>query len=199
LQAALVANAQSVAATGKSIERLLDACFAGKRFSGAPARTALIRTEDFDRDAALTDRPGTGISIFLHRVDVNGTMRSAWSGVSGRDGQVHLPLDLHFLLTPWATNAEDEHHILGIAMECLETHPILTGPLLDAAAGWAPGEAVQLMVEDLPGDALMRMFDSLPSSFRLSVGYVARVVRIDATGTSLPVTTTIATGVVPPA
>ncbi len=194
-----MANAQSVAATGKSIERMLDACFAGLRFSGSPARAALVRTDDFDRDAALTSRPATGISIFLHRVDVNGTVRASWSAVSSQDGQVHLPLDLHFLLTPWATNAEDEHHILGIAMQCLEERPILTGPLLDPSAGWAPGEAVQLITEDLPSDALMRMFDSLPTSFRLSVGYLARVVRIDAPVTSLPMTTTVVAGMLPPA
>lgn len=194
-----MAGAQSVSATGKSIERLLDSCFAGMTFSGAPARAALIRTEDFETDAALTDRPTTGVSIFLHRVAVDGVVRATWSTVSSRDGQVHLPLELHYLVTPWATNAEDEHHILGLAMQCLERQPILTGPLLDPAGNWTPGEAIQLLAEDLPTDALMRMFDSLPSSFRLSVGYCARVVRIDAPARNVGIATTVVTGTVPPA
>jgi hypothetical protein len=194
-----MASAQSLSATGKSIERLLEQCFAGMSFSGSPAHAALIRTEDFDQDASLTSRPSTGVSIFLHRVDVNGPTRAAWSTVSSYDGAVHLPLDLHFLLTPWAANAEDEHHLLGVAMQCLESRPILTGPLLDPAGAWAPGDAVQLIAEDLPTDAIMRMFDSLPTGFRLSVGYVARIVRIDAQRAAVPVATTVVTGLRAPA
>jgi hypothetical protein len=192
-----VAGSQSISATGKSIERALNACFDGRTFSGSLARAAVVRTEDFDSEATMTSRPGTGISIFLHRVEVNGTMRAAWSAVGSQDGNLHLPLDLHYVLTPWATNAEDEHHILGIAMQCLEARPILRGPLLDPAAGWAPEEAVQLTAEDLPGDALMRMFDSLPTNFRLSVGYVARVVRVDAPVTPPPTVTTMVMGMAP--
>jgi hypothetical protein len=55
-----------------------------------------------------------------------------------------------------------------------------------------------VVVEDLPTDALMRMFDSLPSSFRLSVGYAARVIRIDAPARTVPIATTVVTGTVPP-
>ena len=176
---------------------MLNACFAGRTFSGSPARAALLRTEDFDSKGTVTSRPGTGISIFLYRVEVNGTMRAAWSAVGSQDGNLHLPLDLHYILSPWATNAEDEHFILGLAMQCLEARPILRGPLLDPAAGWAPDEAVQLIAENLPGDALMRMFDSLPTNFRLSVGYVARVVRVDAPVTPPPTVTTMVTGMAP--
>lgn len=192
-----MAGTQSISATGKSIERVLNACFAGQTFSGSPARAALLRTEDFDSEATMTSRPGTGISIFLHHVEINGTMRAAWSAVGSQDDNLHLPLNLHYVLTPWATNAEDEHHILGIAMQCLEARPILRGPLLDATAGWAPDEAIQLVPEDLPGEALLRMFDSLPTNFRLSVGYVARIVRIDAPVTAAPTVTTMVTGLAP--
>jgi hypothetical protein len=192
-----VAGSQSISATGKSLERVLNACFDGLVLSGSPAKAAVLRTEDFDSEATLTVRPSTGVSIFLHRVDINGTMRAAWSAVGSQDGQLHLPLDLHYLLTPWATNAEDEHRLLGIAMQCLEARPILRGPLLDPAGGWAPDEGIQITPEELPGDALLRMFDSLPTNFRLSVGYVARVVRIDAPVPASPTVTTLVTGFAP--
>jgi hypothetical protein len=52
----------------------------------------------------------------------------------------------------------------------------LSGPLLHPDGGWAPGEAVQLYLEDIPTDDLMRTFDSLPCDFRLSVPYLTRVV-----------------------
>mgnify|MGYP000914636632 FL=1 len=38
---------------------------------------------------------------------------------------------------------------------------------------------MQLLLEEISTEALMRTFDSLPSDYRLSVPYLARVVRID--------------------
>ena len=42
---------------------------------------------------------------------------------------------------------------------------------------------MQVGVEDLSQETLFRVFDSLPGDFRLSVPYVARVVRIDGRST----------------
>jgi len=121
-------------------------------------------------------------------------MRAAWGGAGSIDGRSHLPLDLHFLLTAWATNAEYEYRILGAALECLDTTPILTGPLLYPTADWDDGDAIQLVPEHLEVDTVLRLFDSLEASFRLSMPYVARVVRIDGPVTNAPpaVGTTIA-------
>ena len=54
----------------------------------------------------------------------------------------------------------------------------------------APTDAVQLLLEEISTEALMRTFDSLPSDYRLSVPYLARVVRIDTAEAELtpPVT-----------
>jgi hypothetical protein len=114
-------------------------------------------------------------------VDVDRTMRAAWSAVGAEDGRSHLPLDLHYLLTPWATNADHEHRILGSAMRCLEDVPIVHGPMLDASADvdWGPTEALQIVAEEMSTEAVMRTFDSLDTDYRLSVPYVVRVVRID--------------------
>src|SRR5215218_8306568 len=147
-----VANFRCISAAGKTIERVLNACFAEDEpiSDERPTRAVLVRSEDFQRapgDAAVI--PGTAMSIFLYRVEVNKVMRSAWSGVASYDGQIHLPLDLHFLLTAWADNAEWEQQILGRAMQCLETGPNLTGPVLYPTAAWSPGEAIHLTVEDV--------------------------------------------------
>ena len=45
---------------------------------------------------------------------------------------------------------------------------------------------VQLVLEDVSTEALMRTFDSLPGDYRLSIPYVARVVRIDTLADDLP-------------
>lgn len=191
-----MANLHSIAATGKSLERLLTAAFSEPPVP-VPHRTTrafLIRTEDFDQApnaGSIINRPA--LSIFLYRVDFNKTMRAAWSGVSYHDGLPHLPLDLHFLLTPWAENAEDEHAILGRAMQCLDSTAILSGPLLHQSGGWAPNEAIQLVMEEISTEAVMRTFDSLACDYRISVPYIARVVRLDGrrAAPAVPVTTLV--------
>lgn len=180
-----MANFQCVAATGRSIERLLNACFDEVDpipDSSVRARAVLIRTEDFEGvgTTASSIQP-PALSIFLYRVDFNKSMRASWSSVGNSDGRSHLPLDLHMLLTPWAQNAEYELRILGRAMQCLEDHPSLTGPLLVEGADWAPGDSVQVLMEEVTTEAVMRTFDSLPHDYKLSVPYVVRVVRLDGT------------------
>src|SRR3954470_5382110 len=130
-----MADFNSIPAAGKSIERLLKGAFAQAPLPvpGKTTKANLVRTEDFDRTSLSTIIVRPALSIFLYRVDFNKTMRAAWSGVSHLDGQPHLPLDLHFLLTPWADNAEAEGAILGRAMQALDATPIISGPLLHRA------------------------------------------------------------------
>lgn len=175
-----MASFQSIAATGQSLERYLTQCFAARPpVAGRTTRAVLVRTEDFEEGNRAAAIGSLALSIFLYRVDFNKATRAAWSSVGGLEQRVHLPLDLHYLLTPWASNAADEQRVLGMAMLCLEEKPIFSGPLLSDAAEWADGEALQICLEDLPTEDVMRTFDSLPLDYRLSVPYVARVVRIE--------------------
>jgi hypothetical protein len=168
---------------GKSLERYLSSCFIDPLVpapvSGLTTKAVLARTEDFDTSGGGQITPPC-LSIFLYRIDFNKAMRAAWSAVGSQDGFGHLPLDLHYMLTPWASDPELEHRIIGRTMQCLETTPILSGPLLTPAGGWAPNEGVQIMLEEVPTEWVMRTFDSLPTEFKLSVPYVARVTRIDS-------------------
>src|SRR5262249_10497695 len=93
---------------------------------------------------------------------------------------------------------EWEQQILGKAMQCLEAHPSLTGPVLYPTAGWSANEAIHLVVEDLGIDSLMRTFDSLALDYRLSVPYLARIVRLDGKAMEPPASTsTVITGLKP--
>lgn len=189
-----MANYQCIASTGLSIERLLNACFAeDDPIPDSPVRprAVLIRTEDFEgvgTNASVIQPPA--ISIFLYRVDFNKAMRAGWSAVGSTNGRAYLPLDLHLLLTPWAQNAEYELRILGRAMQCLEEHPALTGPLLVEGADWAPGDTIQVVMEEIPTETVMRTFDSLPHEYKLSVPYAARVVRLDGAVQDVPAVST---------
>jgi hypothetical protein len=169
-----MASFEAIGAVGKSLERLLSAGFAEAPTPAAGAKAALVRTEEFKDGVAAPS-----LSIFLHRVAPNKVMRSAWSGVGSLDGVAHLPLDLHFLFTPWGTDAESEHRVLGRAIQIMETTPILSGPLLYPAASWAPNEAVQVVLEEVSTESIMRIFDKLSTDYRPSVSYVARMTRVD--------------------
>jgi hypothetical protein len=179
----------SIAAVGKSIERLLTQAFEERQpVPGKAAKAVLIRTEDL-ADSLVKSNIGTyALSILLYRVDFNKAMRTSWSAMGHGDGKGHLALDLHFLLTPWADNAEHQHMIIGRAMQAMEATPMLSGPLLYAPAlpptyvdepTASATDTVQLILEEISTEALMRTFDSLPGEYHLSVPYVARVVRID--------------------
>jgi hypothetical protein len=178
----------AIAAIGLSMEKLLnrrfDAAFAAdpQAFNRKP-QARLVKTENFERSTTGTDGTiddGT-VSIFCYRIAVSATMRPPWSAVSAsEDGAVRLPLDVHFLLTAFETDAEAELKLLGLTMLAMEQTPILTGPQLHPSGRWQPGESVQLISEDISTEDVLRTFDTLPGDFRPSLSYLARVVRIDA-------------------
>jgi len=182
---------------------LVDAGFEELEPVGDPAlpgfkktKVRLVHTADFEHSGGSIGAPA--LSIFLYRVDFNKVMRAAWSGTSLEDGRSHLGLDLHYLITPWGDNAEDEHRILGRAMQCIESTPILGGPMLHSSGDWDANESLQLVLEDVSTEAIMRIFDSLPGQYRLSIPYIARIMRLDGrvAAPEGPVITTI-TGAVP--
>lgn len=182
-----MANSTSIAAIALSLQELLNRSFVDldvldpNAFRALPT-ARIVRTEDWGlmgTGAGSVIRPPS-LTIFCYRVDINRTMRASWSAVAHQDRTIHLPLDAHFMLTPVDTDAEAELRILGATMQCLEQHPILSGPRLHPLGGWDAQEAIQIIHEDLVTEDVLRTFDTLPTDFRLSVSYVARVTRIDA-------------------
>jgi hypothetical protein len=174
-----VANFTGIAAVGSSIVRYLKMGF--KEIQPIPNRNTsvlLIRTEDMNRERSNTITI-PALTLLLYKIGCNSNMRASWASVGHRDGESHLPLDLHFLLTAWGDNPEHEHLILGRAMQCIENMPIFSGPLLDPVTDWTAHESVQISMDDLSTEDIMRTFDSLPVDFKLSVPYVAKIVVID--------------------
>ncbi len=177
-----MAEYSAIAAVSRSIERLIRHWFELEDpfpVAATTTRVVLVTTDDLNATNFPTRVGMPALTIFLYKVDVNRVMRSAWSGVGSQTGRSILPLDLHFLITAWAENAEFEHRILGRAMQCLEAHSLLGGPLLHESGGWAPHETVQICIDEITTEAVMRTFDSLPVEYRLSVPYLAKIARID--------------------
>ena len=192
-----VAGFGSIAAVGKSLEMVLNAGFSAvPPIDNENSRAQLIQTEDLDPAAQTLIRPT--VSILLYRVDFNKTMRASWSAAGAVDGNAHLPVDLHYLLTAWADNADHEHRLVGRAMQVFEELGSLSGPLLHPDGNWSVNETVQLYLEDVGTDDLMRTFESLVCDFRLSIPYIARVVVVSTSaGSALPDVLTHLQGVGP--
>jgi hypothetical protein len=160
---------------GQSLEFVLRTGFrAAEPISALSATAQLVRTEDLDPGSTTLTRPT--VSILLYRVDFNKTMRATWSSAGAIDGRSHLPLDLHYLFTAWADNADHEHRLVGRTMQIMDELGSLSGPLLYPDGDWLPNEAVQLYLEDIATHDLMRTFESLTTHFRLSIPYIAQVV-----------------------
>jgi hypothetical protein len=192
-----MAGFRSIAAAGVSLQTFLNASFAAEQPADDSTTAILIQTDDLDLDAESEIAP-PALSILLYRVDFNKTTRASWSAIGSVDGRSHLPLDLHYLLTAWADNAEQEHRILGRTLQAIESVGALSGPHLHPSGDWLPGETVQLYLEDMATEDLMRTFDSLECDFRLSIPYIARIVVVTGDAVEpVPAVTTLIDGVRP--
>lgn len=158
--------------------RLLQQSWRSDLFDGADLQFKVYRTHDF---ATPMD---AGLSLFLYRVTVSTVQRTppARPAPDGHPRRTQLPLDLHFLLTPWAKDASLEQVILGWMMRTIEDTPILPAGLLNTLT---PGvfeteETVEIVVGQLANEEMFRIWDVLPTDYQISVPYTARIVRIDS-------------------
>ena len=83
------------------------------------------------------------------------------------------------LLSAWAGNARDEHTIVAWAIRQLHMFPILDASSLSPEAGWGANEVIQIIPAELSTEDVMRIWDALDPAYRLSVSYIARLVRLD--------------------
>lgn len=82
-------------------------------------------------------------------------------------------------MTAWAGNARDEQTVLAWAIRQLHMFPILDASSLSPDGGWSTSEVVQVIPAELPTEDLMRIWDALDPPYRLSVSYIARLVRLE--------------------
>lgn len=122
---------------------------------------------------------GTTLSLYLYRVKTNEHRRNSHRLNDPSDASAPLWLDLHYLMTVWADSALAEQTIMAWAMRQFHLRPVLDVSSLSPEAGWGPADAVQLVDAELSDEDMMRIWDGIAPSYRLTVGYVARVVRID--------------------
>jgi hypothetical protein len=174
-----MATFRAIAAVGEGVRRLLEgAC---PRADFPTAEFALIQTGQL-----LTPPMKEGVSLFLYRVSINGAGRNRAVRVrqDGTRFRPSLPVDLYYLLTPWAESALRQQRLLGWAMRTLEDTPILPAGMLNQAGPeidtFGPSETVELVGEPLSVIDTANIWEALKANWQLSVAYVARLVAIDS-------------------
>lgn len=174
-----MASYKAIAATSRAILGLLQETFPQKIF-GSRAEFKLYHTKDFEAPM------GDGISLYLYRITINGSVRNLPPRLAA-DGQRYrpsLPVDLHYLITPWADDVEQQHRLLGWIMRTLENTPILPAGVLNHYTSerdiFAPHETVELICDPLPLQDMINLWENLKPKIQTSITYVARMIALDS-------------------
>jgi len=124
-----------------------------------------------------------GVTLFLYQVSPDAARRNAPPHRTG-DGRIEKPalqLDLRFLLTAWAREANIQQVLLGWMMRVMEDQPILPAAILNniAPESFRPEETVEILLDELSSLDLIRIWEkSVRSPYQLSVPYIARSIAI---------------------
>ena len=170
-----MANYRAIHSVGSSLVLSLQNSYPPELHADHNIAFALLSSASFAAETPIASTLG----LYLYRVTVNEHLRNTLRPNDPSDARVPLGLDLHYLLIPFVDDAMGEHRVLAWAMRELYEHPVLDVATLSPEAGWSASDLVQVIPAELSTEDMMRIWDALEPSYRLSVSYIARVVRID--------------------
>ena len=177
-----MANYLAIAAVAKTLLRLIEEQCPREEFSSVPS-FALYSSHDFSTPA-ITE----GFSLMLYRVTVNTVLRNQppRRRPDGSRRRPALPLDLSFMLTPWAAEAERQLRLLGWAMRFIEDNTVLPASVLNQSLSrrerpvFEPDEAIEIY-SDPPAIAdYLGLWDKFKTRWQTSVAYSVRMVMIES-------------------
>ncbi len=142
------------------------------KFSGvAPCDVSL------DSPAVLLSQKGgitrSVLSVFLYRIEVDTASRNLppRKGPEGiRPSTPSLRLNLQFLLTPIAQQADETHLLLNAAMDILNSTP-----MVPIDPGTQPAKTLEVVPNPLPLGDMAQLWLAFGTPFRLSATYTARL------------------------
>lgn len=130
--------------------------------------------------ATLADGLHDQVTVFPYRVEQDTTRRHQDLPPATPRGarRSALVVDLRILVTAWMNDPEGELLVLGRCMEILDQQPVLSGPLLDPGYPWDPDTALRVTLDHQTPEESFRLWDALTPSYRLSVPYILRTIRL---------------------
>jgi len=168
----------AIAAASASLMGLLRDRYPREAF-GNNLNFELYQARDF------ADPMKEGVAICLWRVIPNVNQRNlgARTDAFGRRFRPSLPIDLYFLLTPYAETAERQHRLLGWLLRAMEDLGPLAATQLNHNLAesdiFAEAESVDLVHDPLPLADYLSLWDRV-QKLPPSANYVMRMVLLDS-------------------
>jgi hypothetical protein len=177
-----MANYLAIAAVAKTLLRLIEEQCPREEFSGAPT-FALYSSHDFSAPP-LTE----GFSLLLYRVTISTALRNQAPRrrPDGMKRRPSLPVDLSFMLTPWAAEPERQLRLLGWVMRFLEDNTVLPASVLNQSLSrrerpvFDPDETVEICCDPPAIADYLGLWDKFKTRWQTSVIYSARMVMIES-------------------
>lgn len=177
-----MATTRAIGATSQAIAALLDR--AASDDDSPPSTQPVVVWGAGDLAAVGAESP-TLLAVHLHRVNVS-TARRGFPPTINSDGQKVLPpipVDLHYLIVAYATDATLQQYALGWAIRVLEDTPVLPPSLLNdrqPTPVFGLDEAVEVVWEPLTEQEEHDIWQAATAKRQPSATYVARTVRIES-------------------
>lgn len=174
-----MANVRAFQAVGEALRVYLSTSYAQTSLatefpcSFQVLSTGQLANFDDPSDAAVA------CTLFLYRVTLSEQLRNAFQpGRTVAPVVPALPVELHWMLSVWSNAAAAEQIVFAWAMHQLSRQPLLDASTL-IGAEYGQSDVVHVLPEELPIEDVMRIWDAVEPSYRLSATYVARVIRLD--------------------
>jgi hypothetical protein len=174
-----MANYRAIAAASTALAGLIRDHYPRAEF-GAGLDIQLYQTRDFEQPMQ------EGFSIYLFRVAVNGAVRNLTLRRSpdGRRFRPSLPLDLYYMITPWAQDIERQHRMLGWVMRILDDTGVMSAGHLNhympETDTFRSNESLEIICDPLSLTDYLTLWDRLRPRLPASATYVLRAVLIDS-------------------
>jgi hypothetical protein len=135
------------------------------------------------------------LALYLYRISIDPTMVGGYlrtkPGAGARTPEISVML--HFLMFTIADTAVNEISLMGWGFQQMAATPVIGADRLAAQGlvglatppappiAWDESDTVQVATEELTREELMRIWDTLPLKYRLTVPFVARGLRLTLT------------------
>jgi hypothetical protein len=167
----------AIADTSESLLTLLR-----DRLSGlvAPDHVTLVSPEEIELDTT------PWLAVFLYQVLPNAHLKNLEPERVDSRTQRPAPtaVDLFYLLVPYAQKREDEHKILGRAIQALSATPVLRGSWLQGSLAGS-GSHVRVLLHPLPLEEHLRLWNAFSNRpYKLSTTYLVTPVSIESSAES---------------
>jgi Pvc16 N-terminal domain len=175
-----MADAAGISHVTESLQALLRAAIA----AGGPLSGTQVDLRS-PREIGGTSNQ-TLLSFWLYRVRRLDELNNAppQRRPDGRLSMRPLPLNLHYLLTPIASNPLTVQRLLGLAMQAFHQEPRLGADFLHPALLEALQPSVGIHLEPQTPEETTRIWHALHQPYQLSVAYLVQYVPIEATASA---------------